>query len=421
MAVLISFLNATWFVGYCNLQNQDMMIRKPRYFLMILWLLTGCSLFGGKQVLPEPENFSVETIGTDRVLLMWDYPAGEATFFELRVFDSENNLLREKTLPGNARDFVISNLTPGTVYLFQLSACIQGDCSEPAPIQDETTQTLPPSRSFMDRPDEISGPQVHVIYAVPYDGLDRQLDANGTLTASIASFHNWFMQRSGLHIRFDRYNGEVDITFHRFRLTDQELQPWSSRLVLRLQEELKTAGLIREDKIYLIYYDGSSSLACGGASWPPRVPGQSAALYLRGAPSPSSCYSRSFVSSATDFPQYWEFAALHDLLHVLGIVSENAPYHADDYPAHINEPVDLMHSGPQPWILGEMTGIDVLGNNYFGPDVPGDAVHLADSPFVEKIPGHVAVYPFERLSPADAAKLMQAFKDLPMHVPFSEY
>lgn len=389
-------------------------------YIIFLWFLTGCTTNGFEQK-PPSENLLGEAIGTDRVLISWDYPQEEATLFKLDIFGPGDEINGEESISGSDRNFVVANLVSETTYSFQLAACNQDDCSEPSELLELTTQSSPPARSKTDRPDEITGPQVHVIYAVPYDKLDRQLDANGTLTTSIQSFHNWFRQKSNLQIRFDRFNGEVDITFYRFGLTDQELRPWSLDLVLNLEKELKAANLIKEDKIYLIYYDGSSSEACGGASWPPHIQGQSAALYLRGEPSTTSCGSRSFVNSATDFPRYWEFAALHDLLHVFGIVSRNAPNHMDEYPAHVDEPVDLMHSGPRPWVLGEMTGIDVLGNNYFGPDVPDGVVRLTDSRFIEEIPEHVAVYPFKLLSSEDEATLKQAFRDLPMHAPFLLY
>ncbi len=393
------------------------MIYHVRYIIILL-LVTGCTTNGLEQSSP-PENLAGETMGTDRVLLSWDYPEGEATFFKLDISGPEDEIAREESVSGSDRSLIVANLLPETAYSFQLTACsTQNDCSKPSPLLELTTLGLPPERSETDRPDEIAGPQVHVVYTVPYDKLDRQLDANGMLSASISSFHNWFRQKSGLQIRFDRFNDKVDITFHRLQSTDRQLHPGSPDLVLNLEEELKAADLIKEEKIYLIYYDGTSDVACGGASWPPNVPGQSAALYLRGAPSQIRCDSQSFVSSASDFPRYWEFAALHDLLHVAGIVSVNAPDYTDEYPAHVDEPADLMYSGSQPWILGEMTGIDVVGKNYFGPGVPDGVARLEDTPFIEEVPGVVAVYPYKLLSPAGAAKLERAVRDLPMHAPF---
>src|SRR5690606_31815489 len=121
-------------------------------------------------------------------------------------------------------------------------------------------------------------------------------------------------------------------------------------IVIRLEELLRAAGRLRDDKRYLIYYEGTSGHACGGAAWPPQVPGQSAAMYLRGRPG-ATCPT-GFVDSPSGFPTYWEFAMLHDALHVLGIVSPEAPHHTPDFPAHVPEPLDLMYSGTAAWQLG---------------------------------------------------------------------
>ena len=43
-------------------------------------------------------------------------------------------------------------------------------------------------RATQDRPDEVRGPQLHAVYAVPSDGGDRGLDTSGAIAASVASF-----------------------------------------------------------------------------------------------------------------------------------------------------------------------------------------------------------------------------------------
>src|SRR5262245_12435603 len=61
-----------------------------------------------------------------------------------------------------------------------------------------------PARQNADQVDEQSGYQVHVMYVLPSDGVDRNLDTNGTLANSIGSFQNWLMDQSGgVKLRFD--------------------------------------------------------------------------------------------------------------------------------------------------------------------------------------------------------------------------
>src|SRR5664279_1711946 len=64
------------------------------------------------------------------------------------------------------------------------------------------------ARSTVDRPDDIGGPQIHVVYVVPSDGTDRALDTNGTLAASTTNWETWLRgQTGGLGLRLDTYQG----------------------------------------------------------------------------------------------------------------------------------------------------------------------------------------------------------------------
>ena len=67
-----------------------------------------------------------------------------------------------------------------------------------------------------DMPDDISGRQVHVLYVVASNGVDRQFDTNGVISRSVASWQTWLRgQTGGRGIRLDTYQGELDITFMR--------------------------------------------------------------------------------------------------------------------------------------------------------------------------------------------------------------
>lgn len=276
----------------------------------------------------------------------------------------------------------------------------------------------PEGRSIVDRPDDLTGPQVHVMYVIPSDGEDRQLDVDGTLARSVASFHNWFSQRSnGLAFRFDTFQGELDITFYRLSRSNAEMIAFGPLVVTQIEQELRNAGRIEPNKRYAVYYDGGSTYSCGGTAWPPRVPGQMAAMYLKGTPGGEQCGAQEFVTSPTQFPRYWEFAMLHDLVHTLGIVAETAPNHTSAYPAHVPERHDLMYSGPEPWISDATTVIDVGGDDYFGPNVPPDVPQLASNPFLTAVePGVLPL--LEPLSPRAALELAEAFETLPPHPPF---
>lgn len=274
------------------------------------------------------------------------------------------------------------------------------------------------ARSNVDRPDDLSGPQIHVMYVIPRDGQDRQLDIDGTLERSVSSFHNWFIQRSnGLAFRFDTFQAGLDITFYRLSRTNVEMIAFGAFVVTQIELELRNVGRIDPNKLYIVYYDGGSTYSCGGAAWPPKVPGQVAALYLRGTPGGIQCGAQQFVTSPTQFPGYWEFAMLHDLIHTLGIVAERAPNHTTRNPAHVPERNDLMFGGPESWIIGDMTVLDVGGDDYFGPNVPPGVTLLDTSRFLTTVDPTSRLF-LEPLSPGRSIELAEAFATLPPHPPF---
>ena len=52
----------------------------------------------------------------------------------------------------------------------------------------------PAGRSRVDQPDDRTGKQIHLVYAIPSDGIDRELDVNGTIAGSVASIQTWLAE-----------------------------------------------------------------------------------------------------------------------------------------------------------------------------------------------------------------------------------
>jgi hypothetical protein len=249
-------------------------------------------------------------------------------------------------------------------------------CDDPAGPSDRS------ARSTSDRADDATGAQVHVVYAIPSDGVDLGHDTTGALARSVGSFQGWLASKAGgRRLRLDTRDGELDVTFVRLARTDAAMAAYDPFVRDSLERELGRRGLIRAGKVYAVYYDGGSTYACGGAAWPPTVPGRVAAMFLKGTPPGVSC-ARPFVASASAFPGYWEFAMLHDLLHTLGVVDKKAPHHTAAIPAHVPEPNDLMYSGSAPWVIDQTTELDVGGDDYFGTAVPDSVTRLQESPYL---------------------------------------
>ncbi len=233
-------------------------------------------------------------------------------------------------------------------------------------------------RSTKDRKDRNRLPQIHLIYAVPLDGTDRGLDTDGTIVQSVQASRRWFQEASGgRDLRFDDYRGELDITFVRLPKTDAQIRARGVFVRDEIEKLLRARGFKNANKIYAVYYDGSSTHACGSASWPPVLKGKVAALYLRGEiPGFLPCSENPFAQ-AEDSPGYWEFVLAHEILHALGFVATCAPSHA--LSGHVGDDnQDLMYAGNLPWMPWLL---DSNWDDYFAHS-NGRCLDLLDSGFL---------------------------------------
>jgi hypothetical protein len=237
-------------------------------------------------------------------------------------------------------------------------------------------------RSTVDRLDEARGPQIHVIYAVPADGADRRLDETGALAGSVSSFQAWLAaETGGPNLRFDTYQGSLDVSFLRLAATDAAVAARGAFVREAVEAEVRAAGFDRPDRLYAVYYDGSSTFACGGAFWPPQLNGNAVVMYLRGRPSGSLCELNGFAAASAP-PTYWEYAMLHDILHGLGAVPMCAPNH--HLAGHVSDfSNDLMWAGNQPWRFPAR--LDLGRDDYYGHGRAGCA-DLAQSPYLTSNP-----------------------------------
>ena len=204
--------------------------------------------------------------------------------------------------------------------------------STPTPTPTHTpTPTATPialrERTFNDRPDDTPDYQIHLIYAVPSDGHDAKLDINGTIAREIAAAQAWFEEQTeGLKLRFDTYEGELDVTFIRLSETDEVISSYGTFALSRIEKSLLSSGF-DPNKIYGVYYDGTTTRGCPRGSWPPHFLGNVVVMYLQG--SSPACQSYTFATSK-DTPGKWGLSLIHETLHTLGIVAECAPNHSGE-------------------------------------------------------------------------------------------
>ena len=231
-------------------------------------------------------------------------------------------------------------------------------------------------RATADRPDDRIGPQIHALYVVPSDGQDRQLDTDGTVAASVSSFQGWLRgQTGGKALRADTFQGELDVSFVRLAQNDAAIASSGAFVRDLIERELRQRGFADPVKVDVVYYDGSSTYACGGGAWPPTLPGSVAAIYMRATYGAGAlCYDPTQSRAGL---QLMDLAVLHETLHTLGFVPTCARHHTRA--GHVSDsPTDLMYAGDEPW---RPSVLDVGRDDYFAAGVPGCA-DLAGSPFL---------------------------------------
>ncbi len=241
---------------------------------------------------------------------------------------------------------------------------------------DDDTQ----GRAFTNRPDQVQGPQVHLIYAVPADGTDRRYDVDGSIASSFATAENWLAgQTGGRRLKLDTYLGQPDVTFVRLPGTDPEYASHGVYIRDALEAAVQRLGFNQPLKLYEVFYDGSAT-DCASGSWPPSLPGHVVGVYLKGTPPGAiGCDTQPFATSGQP-AGYREMGEIHELMHALGFVPTCAPHFT--LSGHVSDsPTDLLYAGDQPWDTAHMV-LDYGRDDYFQANIPG-CLDLSHSAFLD--------------------------------------
>lgn len=280
-----------------------------------------------------------------------------------------------------------------------------GQVPDIGPDQGLALPSCPTVRSLVDRADDSDLHQIRVLYVLPADGEDEKLDTSGAICTSVQAFTSWMSgQTDGRTLRLDTHQGELDIGFARLSKTDAEMRgtTWTPSVAAgyqyvrnRIELELKALGPLDPDKIYAVYYGGSSIYSCGGGAYPPTIVEQVAAIYIKGQPEGGyPCELDPWGQSSTT-PHYLDYSMLHETLHTLGFVAKEAPNHHSS--GHVYDGVadsarDLMYqprpeTSDDPWDTYNPSGmlLDINRDDYFDHGDPG-VLDLAKSVFIEPLP-----------------------------------
>lgn len=231
----------------------------------------------------------------------------------------------------------------------------------------------PNPRHERDQPDDRPGPQVHVVYAVPSDAEDGNLDRYGDIERSLEAIQRWLEGETGQRLSLDTAGGRLDVTFLRLSFTAQEGEERGDALFQDLEGAIRDRFGASPDRAYAVYYAGRSGDLCGTAAAEGRV----AVAFVH----PEGCSPRA-VGADRETASTYEAVMVHQLLHVFGAVPECASDRLETS-AHVGTSAeDLMYAGPE-WSGHDEVVIDAGRDDYFGHGRP-DCLDTAASGFWER-------------------------------------
>jgi len=267
---------------------------------------------------------------------------------------------------------LVKRLLAGLATLAALGAAAPAHASIPMPWCGTDS-------SRVDRlPDATLGYAVHVLYVRTPGGVDRFGELAPRIVGDIAAMEAWWRsQDSTRSPRFDLFPVACATAFGALDVTNVQLTeaPGAAPAAYNaIRRQLASAGFEEPEKVYLVYFDGST-----GQSGLERICGQGAPPGGSGAPGMAIVYLDS--CGATEGDSLRPVVGMHELGHVLGAVDERAPHECQG--GHVCD-VELDLMGP--FLSGEELEAHVLDggrDDYYGHSGPWTDVQ--DSLFLERL------------------------------------
>jgi len=91
--------------------------------------------------------------------------------------------------------------------------------------------------SLVDRPDDVAGFQVHVVYVVPIGSTDLGVDTNGQIDVWVKEGNAWLNGKVGHSLPFDTFQGATDVTFLASKYPASELCFDNCKTLSKLKDE----------------------------------------------------------------------------------------------------------------------------------------------------------------------------------------
>ena len=126
------------------------------------------------------------------------------------------------------------------------------------------------ARSTIDRPDEVSGYQVHMVYVAVKGSGDYKLDINGQIDTWVKEANKWLQGRLGHSLIFDTYQGTADVSFMQSSYSASDLCTGTCDGLSKLENEyqVENPAYNGSKTLFFVVGDRLSKSSCGWADTP---------------------------------------------------------------------------------------------------------------------------------------------------------
>ena len=254
--------------------------------------------------------------------------------------------------------------------------------------------------SATDRPDSVADRQVHVIYAIPSDGVDRFPLLAPEIATDLTAVTAWWQRQDSTRVpRFDLAAlpcapslAALDISDVRLTEPAASFYPDAARME-NVKSDLIVAGFQDLNKKYLVYFDSPAPLEpgiCGRAYQSPDSGGVNGyavvwlAPNIEGGPNTGGCGQ---IENPAYRGGYSAIVAAHELIHTLGGLdtwsTPGPPNACVSSPSHAcDNPLDVMTAGAGTFWL-DNTFLDFNHDDYYAHS--GTWWDVQDSPWLRHL------------------------------------
>ena len=196
--------------------------------------------------------------------------------------------------------------------LFRISIAIL--CLAIAGPTINTATAAPTVRSLVDRPDDVSGYQVHLVYVVPNGSTDLNVDTNGQIDSWVKEGNTWLSQKVNRRLQIDTFQGITDVTFLSSKYRVSELCYGSCNALSKLNDEYVTQNPAFDNSKTLLFMlsEELDPNSCGWAYDPSNL----ALTHDFGNTSGGCNWASSKVTTGLNGPAK---TIIHELIHTFGI------------------------------------------------------------------------------------------------------